>query len=396
MKKMTVRDIDIAGKRVLVRVDFNVTMDEKTGTITDDSRIRASLPTISYLVDRGARVILMSHLGRPKGPDPKLSLKNVARRLSELMNGKKIVMAPDSVGSEVEKLVSQMKPGDVMLLENLRFYAEEEKNVPSYAEALAKPGDIYVDDAFGTAHRAHASITGVAQRLPAVAGFLMEKEIDNLSGILENPARPFAAVMGGAKISDKIAMVQNIIGKVDYVLVGGGMAANFLRARGLEVGKSLIDEGMGDTVNKLLADISQRKANLVLPVDVVVADRAAPDARSQVVGVDKIPADMMIVDIGPRTIENFTSELKKCRTVFWNGPMGIYEIPQFAGGTKEIANTIASLKATTVVGGGSTADVVMELGLEGRMTHVSTGGGASLSFLGGEKLPGVEVLQDKK
>ncbi len=395
MKKMTIRDIDVSGKRVLMRVDFNVTIDEKTGAITDDSRIRAALPTINYLFGKGSRVILMSHLGRPKGVDPKLSLRPEAKRLSELLK-KNVIMAPDSVGPEVEKLASRMKPGDVMLLENLRFHPEEEKGTPSYAEALARLGDVYVDDAFGTAHRPHASITGVAERLPSAAGFLMEKEIDSLSGIIENPSRPFAAVMGGAKISDKLGMIQNIMGKVDSVLIGGGMAANFLKARGMEVGKSLIDEGMGETVNKLLQDIAKRKVNLLLPVDVVAADKTTPDAKSQKVAPDKIPKDMMIVDIGPKTITNFKNELKKCKTVFWNGPMGIYETPQFSKGTKELAEAIASLEATTVVGGGSTADVVMELGLDGKMTHVSTGGGASLSFLGGEKLPGVEVLPDKK
>ncbi len=395
MKKMTVRDVNAAGKRVLMRVDFNVTMDEKTGAITDDSRIRATLPTINYLIDRGARVVLMSHLGRPKGPDPKLSLKGVAERLSGFI-GKKVIMAPDCVGTEVERLASQMKAGEVMLLENLRFHAEEEKNTPSFAQALAKLGEIYVDDAFGTAHRAHASVTGVTEYLPAVAGFLMEKEIDCLSGILENPARPFAAVLGGAKISDKLSMVNNIMAKVDLVLIGGGIAANLLKAKGLEVGKSLVDEGIGDAVTKLLADhLEKRKARFVLPSDVLVADKADSAAKTTVVSIDKIPKDMMIVDIGPKTTQNFISELRRCKTVFWNGPMGIYEIPQFAQGTKDLANALAGLKATTVIGGGSTADVVMGLGLAEKMTYVSTGGGASLNFLGGEKLPGIEVLPEK-
>ena len=289
-----------------------------------------------------------------------------------------------------------MKQGDVMLLENLRFHEEEEKGIPSFAADIALMGDLYVDDAFGTAHRAHASITGVATYRPAVAGFLMEKEIDNLGGILESPERPFFAVMGGAKISDKLAMVQNIMGKVDGVLVGGGMAATFLEAQKMEVGKSLVDEGIGEAITRLLADIEKRKANLMLPVDVLVADKAEAGAKTQVVSVGKIPKDMMIVDIGPKTTANFINELKKCKTVFWNGPMGIYEVPAFAKGTKEIASTIAALKAKTVIGGGSTADMVMEMGLAEKMTHVSTGGGASLNFLGGEKLPGIQVLPDKK
>lgn len=395
MKKMTVRDVDVAGKKVLMRVDFNVTMDEKTGAITDDSRIRASLPTINYLVDKGSMVILMSHFGRPKGVDPKLSLKPVGKRLSELIK-KNVVMAPDCVGPEVQKLVTQMKPGDVMLLENLRFHEEEEKGMPSFAVDIALMGDLYVDDAFGTAHRAHASITGVATYRPAVAGFLMEKEIDNLSGILESPEHPFFAVMGGAKISDKLTMVQNIMGKVDGVMIGGGMAATFFKAKGMEVGKSLVDEGLGDTITKLLTDIEKKKANLMLPVDVLVADKAEANAKTQVVSVDRIPKDMMIVDIGAKTTANFVNELKKCKTVFWNGPMGIYEISAFAKGTREIASAIASLKAKTVIGGGSTADMVMEMGLADKMTHVSTGGGASLNFLGGEKLPGIEILPNKK
>ena len=395
MNKMTIRDIDVADKRVLVRVDFNVPLDETSGAITDDNRIRAALPTIEYLVQRGAKVILMSHLGRPKGKTvDRLSLKNVSRRLSELL-GQSVGMAPDCIGKEVEQLAANLPAGGVLLLENLRFHSEEEGGDASFAQVLARPGELYVDDAFGTAHRAHASITGVAAYLPAVAGLLMEKELDNLGGILERPAKPFGALLGGAKVSDKVALIENIMGKVNSIFIGGGMAANFLKAKGYEVGNSLLEGENHDLMIRLMAGIEQKGVKLFLPVDVVAADRIDPEAQTRTVSVGGISREERIADIGPKTIQSFSAELKKCQTIFWNGPMGVYEIDKFAEGTRAMARLLAGLAATTVIGGGSTAEMVADMGVSERMTFVSTGGGASLSFLGGEKLPGVEALRDK-
>ncbi len=396
MDKLTIRDIEVGGKRVLVRVDFNVPLDEATGAITDDSRIRATLPTINYLIDRGARVILCSHLGRPKGKVvEKLRLAIVAQRLSQIL-GKKVKVAPDSIGPEVEKAVARLKPGDVLLLENIRFHPEEEANDASFAQALARLADIYVNDAFGASHRAHASIVGVAHYLPAVAGLLVEKEIKVLEGILGHPAHPFAELAGGAKVSDKISVLENIMDKVDCLLIGGGMAATFLKAKGYEVGSSLVENDKLDFATKLMRDAVQQGLPLMLPVDVVVAAEVSAESKAKVVPVGEIPRDWKIVDIGPQTISNFSEELRQCQTIFWNGPMGIYEIAQFARGTQAMAQLLAGLKATTIVGGGSTAEAVTEMKLADKMTFVSTGGGASLRFLGGEKLPGVEVLLDKK
>jgi len=395
MNKLTIRDIDVGGKRVLVRADFNVPLDEASGAITDDSRIRATLPTIKYLIERKARVILCSHLGRPGGKVvEKLRLAPVARRLSELL-GQRVEVAPhSSIGPEVEKEVEGLRGGDVLLLENLRFQPEESENAPSFAQALARLADVYVDDAFGASHRAHASIVGVANYLPAVAGLLLEKEINVLEGILANPARPFAELAGGAKVGDKIALLENTLGKVDCLLIGGGMAATFLKAKSYEVGSSLVENDKLAFAAKLMKDAAGRGGRLLLPVDVVVADRVSAEAR--VVSVEEIPPGWSIADIGPQTISNFSEELRRCKTVFWNGPMGIYEIPKFAQGTQAMARLLASLKATTVVGGGSTAEVVAEMKLADKMTFVSTGGGASLRFLGGEKLPGVEVLLERR
>jgi len=396
MNKMTVRDVEVEGKRVLVRVDFNVPLDEKTGEITDDTRIRAALPTIKYLIERGAKVILMSHLGRPKGKVVEgMRLAPVARRLSQLL-GQPVGMAPDCIGPEVEKLAAGLKNGDVLLLENLRFHAEEEAGDASFAQSLARLGEVFVNDAFGAAHRAHASISVITNYLPAVAGFLMEKEIENLGNILENPARPFVALLGGAKISDKVSLLENIMGKVDSLLIGGGMAATFLKAKGYEVGTSLIEEEMLDTVSKLMSKAQREGARLVLPVDVLVADELTEQAKTEVVPMEKIPPDKRVVDMGPQTLSLFSQELRKCKTVFWNGPVGIFEIPQFARGTRELAQLLADLEAKTVLGGGSTAEVVNEMGLADKMSFVSTGGGASLEFLSGEKLPGVEALLDKR
>ena len=396
MPKMTARDIEVRDRRVLVRVDFNVPLDEKTGEITDDNRIRAALPTIQYLTEQSAKVILMSHLGRPKGKVVEdLRLGIVARRLSEIL-GQPVAMAPDCVGSDVGNMVATMKAGDVLMLENLRFHAGEEAGSASFARALASLGDVYVNDAFGAAHRAHASVSVIAQYLPAGAGFLMEKEVETLGRILENPAQPFAALLGGAKISDKVSMLENIMDKVDYVMVGGGMAATFLQARSYEVGQSLIETDMVETAKRLMELAQKEKVNLMLPVDVVVADEVGNEAQVEIVPVERIPKEKRIVDMGPQTISNFSRELRKCKTIFWNGPMGIFEIPRFARGTQELAKLLAGLEAMTVIGGGSTAEAVSDLGLAGKMTFVSTGGGASLEFLSGDKLPGVEALPDRK
>ena len=395
MDKMTVRDIEVSNKRVLVRVDFNVPLDGETGVIADDSRIRAVLPTIKYLIDRGAKVILCSHLGRPKGKVvDKLRLAVVAQHLSQIL-GQQVGFTKDCIGSDVEKVIEKSKNGDILLLENVRFHPEEEKNEASFAQALARLADIYVNDAFGTAHRNHASIVGVTEYLPAVAGLLLEKEIKALGSIIENPAHPFATLLGGAKISDKVGMIENIIGKVDYILIGGGMAATFLKAKSYEVGLSLVEQDMLDLAAKLGEDAAKREVRLLLPIDVVVADRLNTEAKINTVSIESIPPHLRIVDIGPQTIKNFSGELQRCQTVFWNGPMGIYEIPQFAKGTQAMAELLASLDATTVIGGGSTAEVVTEMGLADKMTFISTGGGASLKFLTGKALPGVEALLDK-
>ena len=395
MNKLTIRDIDVGGKRVLVRADFNVPLDEATGAITDDSRIRATLPTIRYLIERKARVILCSHLGRPGGRVvEKLRLAPIAQRLSELL-GQRVEVAPHcSLGAEVEKEVARLKGGDVLLLENLRFQPEETENIPAFAQALARLADIYVNDAFGASHRAHASIVGVANYLPAVAGLLLEKEIKVLEGILANPAHPFAELAGGAKVSDKIALLENTLDKVDCILIGGGMAATFLKAKSYKIGSSLVENDKLDFAAKLMRDAVEHGVRLLLPVDVVVANKVTADAR--VVSVEGIPPEWRIVDIGPQTISNFSEELRRCKTIFWNGPMGIYEIAKFAQGTQAMAKLLAGLKATTVVGGGSTAEVVAAMKLADKMTFVSTGGGASLRFLGGEKLPGIEALLERR
>jgi len=396
MDKLTLRDIEVKDKRVLVRVDFNVPLDEKKGAITDDSRIQATLPTIKYLIERGARVILISHLGRPKGKVvDELRLTLIAQRLSQIL-GQQVGVAVDCIGPEVEKSVATLRSGDVLLLENLRFHSDEETGSASFAQALARLGDIFVNDAFGTSHRAHASIAVIANYLPAVAGLLLEKEIKTLGNILENPAHPFAALLGGAKVSDKVGMLENIIGRVDSILIGGGMAATFLKAKSYEVGLSLVEEDKLDLAVKLMKDADGSGVRLLLPVDVVVADELSAEVKVKTVSIENISPQMRIVDIGPQTIRNFREELRGCKTVFWNGPVGIYEIPQFAEGTKNMARLLANLEATTVVGGGSTAEIVTDMGLADKVSFVSTGGGASLRFLGGEKLPGVEALLDKK
>ncbi len=391
MNKKTVRDIDVTGKRTLVRVDFNVPV--KDGKVTDDTRIVAALPTIEYLIEHGAKVILMSHLGRPKGKVvPEKSLRPVAERLSELL-GREVKFLPDCVGPEVESAVASMKPGDVVLLENTRFHPEEKKNDPEFARKLAALGDVFVNDAFGSAHRAHASTEGVAHYLPAVAGFLMEKELDVLGKLLEAPEHPFIAILGGAKISDKIGVIRNLLTRVDGLLIGGGMANTFLKAEGYEVGESLVEEDSVPLAKELLEGAS---GLIHLPVDVVVADRFDPDAESKIVGVDRVPEGWRILDIGPATVAHFANRLSGAKTVFWNGPMGVFEFPKFAEGTFAIARVLADLKdAVTIIGGGDSVAAVKESGLADRMTHISTGGGASLELLEGKTLPGVAALEDR-
>lgn len=398
MNKQTIRDVDVAGKRVLVRVDFNVPLDAQQ-RITDDTRIRAALPTIQYLLQHGAAVILMSHLGRPKGQVVEaLSLTPVAERLSELLN-QPVEMASDAVGSQVEALAQSLKPGQVLLLENLRFHKEEEKNDPAFAKQLATLGELYVNDAFGTAHRAHASTEGVTHTLPGVAGFLMEKEINFLGSALENPKRPFAAIVGGAKVSDKIAVLERLIGMVDTLLIGGGMANTFFKAEGYEIGDSLFEETSVETARGLIEKARQRGIAFLLPTDVVIADRFAADAEHKVVASTAVPQGWRILDIGPATVEAFRKALSNAQTVIWNGPMGVAEMPAFAHGTEAMVGILAqrtTAGAITIIGGGDSAATVEQAGAADKMTHVSTGGGASLEFLEGRVLPGVHALQDKK
>jgi len=390
MNKKTVRDVDVRGKRVLVRVDFNVPLAE--GKVTDDTRIRAALPTIEYLLERGATVLLASHLGRPKDRVVEgLRMFPVAERLSELL-GRPVIKLDDCVGPEVEAAAKAAKAGDVVLLENTRFHPEEEKNVPAFAAQLASLAEVYVNDAFGSAHRAHASTEGVARYLPAVSGLLMEKELEYLGGALAAPKRPFIAILGGAKVSDKIGVIQNLLSRVDALLIGGGMANTFLKASGYDVADSLVEDGSLETARELL---EQAGSKLVLPVDVTVADRFDAEAFAQVVAVANVPAGWRILDIGPRTLEIFRERLEGARTVVWNGPMGVFEFPKFATGTEAVARILAMLpEATTIIGGGDSAAAVEQAGLADKMSHISTGGGASLEFLEGRTLPGVAALLD--
>jgi phosphoglycerate kinase len=392
MRKRTLRDVDVAGKRVLVRVDFNVPLDGDR--ILDDLRIRAVLPTIEYLRDRGARVILCSHLGRPKGePDDKYRLAPVARRLSELL-GAPVATARDCVGPEADAAVARLGDGDVLLLENLRFHAEEEANDPEFARKLASLADVYVNDAFGAAHRAHASTEGVAHVLPAVAGLLLEKEIDYLSRVVDAPERPLGAIIGGAKVSDKMAILSHLLSKVDVLVIGGGMANTFLKAQGNGVGDSLVEDDQLDTARGVLVDAERRGVRLLLPVDVVIADAFAADAQSRVVPAGDVPDGWRILDVGERSVDSYSAALRTCKTVVWNGPLGVAEWPAFAKGSQALARALAELDAVTIVGGGETAALVQQSGLAGRFDHVSTGGGAFLEFLEGRELPGVAALQD--
>jgi phosphoglycerate kinase len=392
MNKKTVKDVDVNGKRVLVRVDFNVPME--AGSVTDDRRIRAALPTIRYLLDHGAGVVLMSHLGRPKdAPDPKFKLDAAGVRLSELLD-RPVKKLDDCVGAEVEQAVQAMQPGDVILLENTRFHKEEKKNEPAFAAQLAKLGQVYVNDAFGSAHRAHASTAGVTDTLrPAVAGFLLEKELNYLGSVLTNPEHPFIAIMGGAKISDKIAVIENLLAKVDALLIGGGMANTFFAAQGLDVGTSLVEAEAIETAKKLLAEFADK---LILPVDCTVATEFKAEAESKVVGDEQVPAGWMILDIGSATVTRFRDRLAGAKTVVWNGPMGVFEFPRFAKGTFAVAEALANLDgATTIIGGGDSAAAAEQSGLADKISHISTGGGASLEFLEGKTLPGVAALDDK-
>ena len=394
MKKLTVKDLDLKGKRVLMRVDFNVSLD-KGGNITDDTRIKAALPTIRYILSQGASLILMSHLGRPKGEVvEKLRMDSVARRLEELLE-KKVLKLNDCIGSEVEKKVKEMKPAEVILLENTRFYKKETENDPQFARQLASLADVFVNDAFGTAHRAHASTVGVTRFLPSVAGFLMSKELEVLGGILTHPQVPFIAILGGAKISDKIGMLLNLVDKCEEILIGGGMAYTFLKAKDFPVGKSLLEKEKIEEAKKIMEKASQTECNILLPLDHLVAKEAKEGTEVKIVGQDKIPPDWLALDIGPETIKSFAKPVKKAKTIFWNGPMGMFEIKDFARGTEAIAKMLADSRATVVVGGGDSIAALKKMGLEDRMTHISTGGGASLEFLEGKELPGVAALDSK-
>ena len=394
MAKLGIKDVSVAGKRVLVRVDFNVPLDDN-GQISDDARIQASLPTIYYLRDAGAKVVLASHFGRPNGKrDMRYSLAPVAARLALLL-GQDVALLTDCVGEEVVRHVEQMKGGDIALLENLRFHPQEEKNDPLFARELAKLGELYVNDAFGAAHRAHASVAGVTEFLkPAVAGFLMQKELEFLGSAIENPRRPFLAILGGAKVSDKIKVIEALLSRVDSLIIGGGMANTFLKAKGYEIGKSLVEADRVELASELMDLAERSKVSFHLPQDVVVASSIGDD-MGEIVPIGEIPSDKMIVDIGPLTMEDYASVIASARLVVWNGPMGVFENPAFAVGTAGVAQALADSKAVSVVGGGDSAAAVLQAGLASAMTHISTGGGASLEFLEGKVLPGVAALTDK-
>jgi phosphoglycerate kinase len=392
--KRTIRDVEPSGKKVFVRVDFNVPLAD--GAVADDTRIRAALPTIQYLLERGAAIALCSHLGRPKGPDPKLSLRPVARRLGELLE-REVELMPDSVGPAVREAIAKLRRGDAVLLENVRFHPEEEKNDAAFANQLASGYDLYVNDAFGAAHRAHASTEGVAKILPAYAGLLLEKELLALGGLLTAPQRPFLAIIGGAKVSTKIDVLRALLARVDALAIGGGMANTFLLATGHKIGRSLAEPDRAREAKAILDDAEAQGKRVLLPIDVLCApsvDEAGARAAAAT-GIDEVSDDLAIVDLGPRTIERYASEIRRAKTIFWNGPVGVFEIPAFATGTKRVAELLAASSAVTVVGGGESVQAVEELGLANKMTHVSTGGGASLELIEGKTLPGVAAIPDR-
>lgn len=394
LNKKSIRDIDVAGKKVFIRVDYNVPMD-KAGNITEDTRIRATLPTLNYLLEKNAAIIIASHLGRPKGAVvPEFSLAPVAERLSTLI-GKKVIVAPDCVGSEVEALAKDLKPGQILLLENLRYHKAEEKNEPEFSRQLASLADVAVNDAFGVSHRAHASVEGITKYLPAVAGLLMEKEIQFVGQTVANPTHPFVAIIGGAKVSDKIGVIENLLSKVDTLIIGGGMANTFLAAQGYNIGKSLLEADKVELAKSLITTAKERGVNLLLPTDVVIADKFAADAQKKAVAVDQIDSEWMALDIGPNTAEGYAKALETAKTVVWNGPMGVFEMDAFANGTETVAKAVAASSAISIVGGGDSIAALEKVGLSNKITHISTGGGASLEFLEGKVLPGIAALADK-
>ncbi len=393
MNKKSLRDIDVKGKRVFCRVDFNVPM--ANGEVTDETRIRAALPTIQYLVENGAKVILASHLGRPKGQvNEELRLNAVAKRLGEKL-GKEVLKSDEAYGPKVQEEISKMNEGDVLLLENVRFYPGEEKNDEVLAKEFAALADVYVNDAFGAAHRAHATTAGIAKHIPAVAGFLMEKEINVLGKALSNPERPFTAIIGGAKVRDKIGVIENLLEKVDHLIIGGGLAYTFLKAKGFEIGKSLLEEDKIDLANEFMQKAEAKGVKFHMPIDVVIADKFGEDANTKVVDIDQIPADWEALDIGPKTTALYADVIKNSKLVIWNGPMGVFEIDKFAQGTKGVAQALADSDAYSIIGGGDSAAAAEKFGLADQMSHISTGGGASLEFMEGKELPGVALLNDK-
>lgn len=393
--KMTVSDIDLKGKRVIARVDFNVPLDAE-GNITDDKRIREALPTIRYILEQGAKLILVSHLGRPKnGPEAKFSMKPAAHRLSELL-GKEVVLAADVIGEDAKAKAQALEAGQVLMLENVRFHKEEEKNDPAFAKELASLADIYVNDAFGTAHRAHASTAGLADYLPAVCGYLIKKELDIMGKALDNPERPFVSILGGAKVSDKISVIENLLDKVDVLIIGGGMAYTFLKCQGHQIGNSICENDKLDLARELLEKAKAKGVNLLLPLDNVAGKEFKADTEAQVVPSDEIPDGWMGMDIGENTIASFSEAIRSAKTVVWNGPMGVFEMEQFANGTRKVAQALAESGAISIVGGGDSAAAVEQLGFADKITHISTGGGASLEFLEGKELPGIAVLNEKK
>ncbi|MGN1399931.1 MAG: phosphoglycerate kinase [Bacillus sp. (in: firmicutes)] len=393
MNKKSIKDIDLKGKRVFCRVDFNVPMQE--GVITDDTRVRAALPTIQYLIEQGAKVILASHMGRPKGQAvEELRLTPVAKKLSELL-GKDVAKADEAYGDTVKAQIAKMNDGDVLLLENVRFYPGEEKNDPELAKEFASLADVFVNDAFGAAHRAHASTEGIAKHIPAVSGFLMQKELDVLGKAMSNPERPFTAIVGGAKVKDKIGVIENLLDKVDNLIIGGGLAYTFIKAQGHEIGTSLLEEDKIELAKSFMEKAKEKGVNFYMPVDAVIAPEFGENVETKVVDIDAIPADWMSLDIGPKTVELYADVIKNSKLVIWNGPMGVFEFDKFANGTKGVAEALASSDAFSVVGGGDSAAAAEKFNLADKMSHISTGGGASLEFIEGKELPGVVALNDK-